>query len=113
MNGYEAHTTHQAVVQHVHGVVIRYRITIDGPAVELAHSDLVRTMPARTLYLRTEGAELEVRSDEWIGRTDDVSAHVLGWMLGHIDLRGTRVHPGARRYDSEWMDAWRHANPRT
>lgn len=113
MNGYEAHTTHQAVVHHVTGIIIRYRIAIDGPAVELAHSDLDPTMPARTLRLSTVGAELEVRSDEWIGRTDDVSAYVFGWMLGHIDLRGARIQSGARRYDSEWMDAWRRANPRT
>lgn len=109
--GLEGFAAHQAVLHHCSSVVIRYHIAIDGPVVELAHADLDPSLSTHTVRITTAGTALELRSDEWISRTGDVSAHVLGWMLGHIDLRGTRVRPGARHYDEEWMDAWRRANP--
>jgi hypothetical protein len=61
--------------------------------------------------IRAGEHELLIDSADWIGRRAELDAHVRAWLLEHIDLRAARPRPGARRYDEEWMRAWRDANP--
>lgn len=107
----DVYLAHQRAVQLVHGIVIRYRLALDGPTVKTTHSDLDATLPARSILITTDQGELLIRSAEWVDRVDDLAAHVLGWLMAHIDLRAATTRTGARRYDEVWMTAWRQANP--
>lgn len=102
---------HQKAVQAVDGLTISYRLTLDGQIVRTAHSDLDKTLPERSIHIVTGEEELLIRSAEWVGRIDELRAHVLGWLVGHIDLRAAKARSGARRHDEVWMTAWRRANP--
>lgn len=102
---------HQKTVQTIHGVTIRYRLALIGPTVTVVHSEIDETLPEHSVRVTTGDAELIVHSASWIDRRDELDAHVLAWLLEHIDLRAARPRPGARRYDEVWMNAWREANP--
>lgn len=108
---YAVYFAHRKAVQVVHGLVIRYRLDLDGPTVKTAHSDRDTTLPEHSILITTEAGELLIRSAEWVDRLDDLPAHVLGWLMAHIDLRAATTRSGARRYDEVWMTAWRQANP--
>lgn len=108
---YDEYLAHQRVVQVVHGITIRYCLALDGPTVNTTHSDLNTTLPERSIRITTDQAELLIRSVDWVDRLDDFPAHVLGWLMAHLDLRAATTRTGARRYDEVWMTAWRQANP--
>lgn len=108
---YDEYLAHQRVVQVVHGITIRYRLALDGPTVNTTHSDLNTTLPERSIRITTAQAELLIRSVDWVDRLDDFPAHVLGWLMAHLDLRAATTRTGARRYDEVWMTAWRQVNP--
>lgn len=115
MADYPAHLAvyraHGATVQIVHGLIIQYGLTLDGPPVEATHSELDATLPEHSMRVRAGGGELVIRSEEWVGRSDELRTYVMGWLLGHLDLRGVRVRKGARRHAPVWMEALRAVNP--
>lgn len=108
---YAVYFAHQTAVWAVHGLTIRYSLTLDGPTVTATHSDLDKRLPDWSIHIVTGEEELLIRSAEWVDRIDDLRAHVLGWLVAHIDLRVAKTRPGERRYDEVWMAAWRQANP--
>ncbi|TDP76371.1 hypothetical protein DEU31_3079 [Brachybacterium sp. AG952] len=110
-DGHELYFAHQRAVQTVHGIAIRYRLALIGPRVDVAHSELDPTLPEHSIRVRAGGAELLIDSADWVGRRAELDAHVLVWLLEHVDLRAARPRPAARRYDEVWMGAWREANP--
>ena len=110
-SGHELYFAHQRAIQVVHGLVISYRIALIGPRIEVVHSELDPALPAHSIRIRASGGELLINSAEWIGRRDELDAHVLAWLLEHVDLRAARPRPAARRYDEVWMRSWRDANP--
>lgn len=111
MTDIEAFQAHQAAVRTIYGLTIRYRLTLDGQTVEVAHSDIDPTLPTHSVRLLAGGDELLIQSAEWVGPDDGLEARVLSWIIGHIDLRGAQLRPGARRRDPVWVEAWRRANP--
>jgi hypothetical protein len=110
-SGHELYFAHQRTVQTVHGIAIRYRLALIGPPVTVVHSERDPTHPPHSVRIRAGEHELLIDSADWIGRRAELDAHVRAWLLEHIDLRAARPRPGARRYDEEWMRAWRDANP--
>lgn len=78
---------------------------------KISTPDLDATLPERSIGIVTDQGELLICSAEWVDCVDDLSAHVLGWLMAHIDLRAATTRTGARRYDEVWMTAWRQANP--
>lgn len=108
---HEVYLTHQAVQQHVAGLVIRYGITLDGPEVEWTHSDMDGSLPAHTVRVRTGGHELLLRSEEWVGRTDEVRPRVFGWLLAHVDLHAAKLQTDSKRLAPEWLQAWHQVHP--
>lgn len=108
---YAVYFAHQKAVQIVHGLTINYRLALDGPSVTTSESDLDKTLPEHSVRIVTDQGELLMRSAEWVHQDDELRAHVLGWLMAHIDLRAAKVRLGARRYDEVWMTAWRQANP--
>lgn len=110
-DGHELYFAHQRAVQTIHGIAIRYRLALIGPRVDVAHSELDPALPEHSIRVRAGGAELLIDSADWVGRQAELDAHVLAWLLEHVDLRAARPRPAARRYDEVWMRAWRDANP--
>lgn len=110
-SGHELYFAHQRAVQTIHGVVVRYRLALIGPRIDVAHSELDPALPAHSIRIRAGEAELLIDSADWVGRRAELDAHVLGWLLEHVDLRAARPRPAARRYDEVWIRAWRDANP--
>lgn len=110
MSDHSVFHTHQAAMRVILGLVGRYRLTIDGPEVEVSHSDIDPGLPACAVRVRAGGEELLMHSAEWVGRTGDLEARVLAWLLEHVDLRGAKLRK-ARRADPVWWEAWRGANP--
>lgn len=108
---YELYFAHQRTIQTVHGVVITYRLALNGPAATVVHSELDQDLPPLSVRIRAGGYELLIDSADWIDRRAELDAHVRAWMLEHIDLRAARPRTAARRYDEQWMQAWRDANP--
>lgn len=98
-------------MQTVHGVVITYRLALNGPAVTVVHSEIDPELPPHSVRVRTGEHELLIDSADWINRRAELDAHVRAWMLEHLDLRATRPRTAARRYDEQWMSARRAANP--
>jgi len=111
MTGHEVYLVHQAVQQHVAGVVIRYGITVDGPEVEWTHSALDDSLPAYSVRVSTGGHELLLRSAEWVGRADEVRPRVFGWLLAHVDLAAAKLQTDSKRLAPEWLLAWRQVHP--
>lgn len=111
MNGHGVYLTHQAVQQHVAGLVIRYGITLDGPEVGWTHSDLDDSLPAYSVRVRTGGHELVLSSEEWVGRTGEVQARVFGWLLAHVDLHAAKLQADSKRLAPEWLRAWQQVHP--
>lgn len=111
VTGLEVYLAHQAVQQHVAGLMIRYGITLDGPEVEWTHSDLDPSLPAYSVRVSTGGRELLLRSEEWVGRTDEVQARVFGWLLAHIDLATAKLQTDPKRLAPEWLQAWHQVHP--
>lgn len=110
-SGHELYFAHQRAMQTVHGVVIGYRLALNGPAVTVVHSELDGSLPPHSVRVRTGEHELLIDSADWINQRAELDAHVRAWMLEHIDLRAARPRARARRHDVEWMFAWRAANP--
>ncbi|MCZ4325204.1 hypothetical protein [Brachybacterium paraconglomeratum] len=110
-SGHELYFAHQRAVQAIHGIVVRYRLALIGPRVDVAHSELDPALPPHSIRVRAGGAELLIDSADWVGRRAELEEHVLAWLLEHIDLRAARPRPAARRYDEVWLRAWREANP--
>lgn len=110
-SGYELYFAHQRAIQAVHGVVISYRLALIGPRIDVVHSELDPTLPPHSIRICAGETELLIDSADWIGRRDELDAHVFAWLLEHVDLRAARPRPAARRYDEVWMRAWRDANP--
>ena len=108
---HELYFAHQLAVQTVHGIVVRYRLALIGPRVDVAHSELEPTLPEYSIRVRAGGAELLIDSADWVGRRAELDALVLAWLLEHVDLRAARPRPAARRCDEVRMQAWRDANP--
>lgn len=108
---YELYFAHQRAVQAVHGVAIGYRLALTGLPVDVVHSELEPALPPHSVRIRTGEHELLIDSADWINRRAELDAHVRAWMLEHIDLRAARPRTAARRYDEQWMSAWRAANP--
>ncbi|MGP5305318.1 hypothetical protein [Brachybacterium alimentarium] len=111
MSDLDLYFAHQKAVQVIHGVTIRYRLALIGPSVIVLHSELDPTLPERSIRITAGDAELIIDSASWIDRREALKAHVLVWMIEHIDLGAARPRPGARRYDTVWMSAWQEANP--
>ncbi|GAA1288727.1 MULTISPECIES: hypothetical protein [Micrococcales] len=111
MSDLDLYFAHQKTVQTIHGFTIRYRLALIGPTVTVVHSEIDESLPERSVRIATGDAGLVVESASWIDRRDELDAHVLVWLLEHIDLRASRPRPAARRYDEVWMNAWREANP--
>ncbi|MGP5253273.1 hypothetical protein [Brachybacterium alimentarium] len=111
MSDLDLYFAHQKTVQTIHGFTIRYRLALIGPTVTVVHSEIDESLPERSVRIATGDAGLVVESASWIDRRDELDAHVLVWLLEHIDLRAARPRPAARRYDEVWMNAWREANP--
>lgn len=110
-SGHELYFAHQRAVQAIHGITVRYRLALVGPCIDVAHAELDPALPANSIRVRAGDAELLIDSADWIGRRAELDAHVLSWLLEHVDLRAARPRPAARRYDEVWMRAWRDANP--
>lgn len=110
MPAHAAFRVHQTAVRTVLGLVGRYQLTIAGPAVVAAHSDLDVSLPQYSVRVSADGEELLIQSSEWVGHEGEIEARVVTWLLGHVDLRGTRLRK-ARRADPVWAEAWRRANP--
>ena len=110
-SGHELYFAHQRTTQAVHGVVITYRLALNGPAVTVSHSELDPSLPPHSVRVRTGEHELLIDSADWINRRAALDKHVRAWILEHIDLRASRPRTAARRYDEQWMQAWRDANP--
>ena len=108
---HDLYFAHQRTVQRIHGIVVRYRLALIGPPVTVVHSDLDPALPEHSIRVRAGDAELLVDSADWIERREELDAHVLTWLLEHVDLHAARPRPAARRYDEVWMQAWREANP--
>lgn len=108
---HELYFAHQHAVQTVHRVVITYRLALNGPGITVVHSELDPSLPARSVQIRTGEHELLIDSAGWIGRRAELDAHVRAWMLEHIDLHTARPRTASRRYDEQWISAWRAANP--
>ncbi len=108
---HELYFAHQRTIKTVHGVVITYRLALIGPTVTVVHSELDPALPPHSVRVRAGVHELLIDSADWIDRRAELDAHVLAWLLEHVDLRTARPRPGARRYDEVWMRAWRDANP--
>lgn len=108
---HELYFAHRRTIQAVHGVVIAYRLAHTGPSVTVVHSELEPALPPHSVRVRAGGHELLIDSADWIDRHGDLGAHVRAWMLEHIDLRAARPRTASRRYDEQWMSAWRAANP--
>ena len=104
---YSVYFAHQRTVQTIHGLAIRYRLALVGPAVAVTHSDLDRTLPEYSVRITTGGDELVVRSADWVDRRGELETYVLAWLLERLDLRAAKPRAGARRYDETWMRAWR------
>lgn len=102
---------HRATVQIVHGLIIQYGLTLDGPPVEATHSELDATLPEHSMRVRAGSGELMIRSEQWVGRSDELRASVMSWLLGHLDLQGVTVRKGARRPAPVWMEVRRAVNP--
>ncbi|GAA1334006.1 hypothetical protein GCM10009592_28980 [Brachybacterium rhamnosum] len=111
VSGLEVYLAHQAVQQHVAGLVIRYGITLDGPEVDWTHSDLDDSLPPYSVRVRTGGHELLLRSEEWVGRTDEVQGRVFGWLLAHVDLNAAKLQTDPKRLAPEWLQAWHQVHP--
>ena len=108
---HELYFAHQRTVQTIHGIVVRYRLALIGPRIDVAHAELDPTLPEHSIRVRVGDAELLIDSADWVGGRDELDAYVLAWFLEHVDLRAARPRPAARRYDEVWMRAWREANP--
>src|SRR5699024_9056476 len=103
---------HQKTVQIVHGVVIRSRLSLKGPAVSVVHTELDPELPERSVRGTAGEHELLLLSADWADRQSERAGYVQQWMMEHIDLRAATPRKAARRYDETWMTAWRAANPR-
>lgn len=110
-SGHELCFAHQRAVQTVHGYVVRYRLALIGPRIDVVHLELDPALPVHSIRVRTGDVELLVDSADWIARREELDAHVLAWLHKHVDPRAARPRPGARRYGDAWMRAWRDANP--
>lgn len=111
LSDYSTYFAHKATVRSVHGLVIRYRLALDGPTVIASHSDLDGSLPEYSVRIATGQDELLIHSAQWADRQGELKAHVLAWILRRVNLRGARLRRGSRRYDDVWMNAWREANP--
>lgn len=106
-----AFLAHQKIVQIIHGVVIRYRLSLKGPAVSVVHAELDPALPERSVRVTAGEHELLIRSADWADRPNELAGHLQQWMMKHIDLRAAQPRKASRRYDETWMTAWRKANP--
>ena len=121
---YAVYFAHQTAVWAVHGLTIRYSLTLDGPTVTATHSDLDKRLPDWSIHIVTGEEELLIRSAEWVDRIDvscgrtysagswptstsvsprrareSAATTRCGWQLGD---RPTPVAGGP-----EWERAWR------
>lgn len=101
MPDHSAFRAHQAAVRTILGLVGRFQLTVDGPTVEVAHSDLNTALPPCSVRVSAGRDELLVRSSEWVGRDGELEARVGAWLVGRVGLRGTKLRK-ARRTDPVW-----------
>lgn len=102
---------HQKVVQIIHGVVIRYRLSLNGPVASVVHAELDPELPERSVQVTAGEHELLIHSADWADRQNELAGHIQQWMMEHINLRAAKPRKSSRRYDEVWKTAWREANP--